>query len=465
MPQFHRNKAVENRNKLGRRFQVKRLEPRVNLPKSNIALENKTEVHQSSLPDMKTEPQEKVEETQSQLQDINRMIEKATHDLHNLEADKQTQQAETLSPGVVDQPSQFNGVNNHDERIQLVEAELTNEQRKTAKLLNEIAIIKQDFDQEKQRLEQHIRDLKRELHRSQPLEEHSFFTISKQLKEAVTVMDKLVTTNGSVLPIKADLPPIETPAAPKKEEPIPTTQLPAKEVAKEVEPKKVENKEEKSPTPPKKKKLLITGAVAIMILVIGSTIASLQLAKPKVNDNLVKEYLSKNGQVAGATDTSNAGTPTTQPASTSGSDNSQLDIPLAQTMWTDFKEPMFGINLQYPQNVVKVNRSESNITFIRKDGYIFRIQKIETGLDLAEYWKQIKATNMNYSDTTTKFKGHEAIALTLEEMTKYPGDRYLVKIGNAIFDIWYATPSNTFNADDISRAKRMLDSLTFVETP
>jgi len=201
-------------------------------------------------------------------------------------------------------------------------------------------------------------------------------------------------------------------------------------------------------------------------MIISSTLISGQFRKPKVNEELVQEYMQKNGQVQGTTDQAN-GISNTQTSNNqiqgSGTDNSQKDIPIGQTVWAPFNEPMFGITLEYPQNTVKLNRSESNVTFVRKDGYIFRIQKIDTGLNLDDYWKQIKPTNMNYSVEEETFKGNKALFLQLQEITKYPGDRYLVKVGEAIFDIWYATPSQIFNKDDIERAKRMLDTLTFVK--
>ena len=46
-------------------------------------------------------------------------------------------------------------------------------------------------------------------------------------------------------------------------------------------------------------------------------------------------------------------------------------------------------------------------------------------------------------------------------MTDYPGNRYLVKEGNFLYDIWYATQGDAFAADDIRRAKYMLDTVSF----
>jgi hypothetical protein len=396
-------------------------------------------------------------ESHADLEMVNRLIEKESGKLTEKFDQQREEEKELLTPVVVDTPAEFNGTDT-DERFQLLQAELQNEQKKTAKLLHEVNLVKQEFDQEKQRLEQHIRDLKRELHQNAPTTDHNFFSISNDLKEAVNLIDKLVQTSPT--PVTAATPIIAAPE-PKIEaiklEP-PKLEPPAPEPPK-PEPVKPEEPVKESKPPNKKKKLMITGGVAMVILIAGSAIITSGIMKPKVDQTLVKEYLTKNGQVQGATDTSTI----QKPVDTgTAQDNSQKDFTLEQTVWTELKEPIFGIKVTYPQNVIKLTHSESNITFLRKEGYIFRVQKVETGLEPAEYWKQIKATNLNYSDSEVDFKGKKAIYLQLEEMTKYPGDRYLVKIGKVIYDVWYATPSNSFSKDDVERAKKMLDSLEFI---
>ena len=67
---------------------------------------------------------------------------------------------------------------------------------------------------------------------------------------------------------------------------------------------------------------------------------------------------------------------------------------------------------------------------------------------------------LQYKDSESTFKNNEALFLELEEASQFPGNRYLVKKEEVIYDIWYATKSEKFEEDDIKRAKYMLDSVS-----
>jgi len=142
---------------------------------------------------------------------------------------------------------------------------------------------------------------------------------------------------------------------------------------------------------------------------------------------------------------------------------SQADIPYSQTIWDTFKDPTVGIEVNYPQNTVNVVKTESSLTFLRKNGYIFKIQIYETAFDIDEYWKSVKANNLNYNVKKTTFRDEPALFLELEDITEFPGDRYIVKLNDYIYDIWYATYSKNLSDDDVKRVDIMLNSFKFLD--
>jgi hypothetical protein len=88
---------------------------------------------------------------------------------------------------------------------------------------------------------------------------------------------------------------------------------------------------------------------------------------------------------------------------------------------------------------------------------------IETGLDLQVYWDQVKATNYDYAVKEVEFKSYKALHLTLQEEADYPGNKYLVKVDDTIYDVWYATESKKFSADDIKRVDHMIRNIDFLK--
>jgi hypothetical protein len=131
-------------------------------------------------------------------------------------------------------------------------------------------------------------------------------------------------------------------------------------------------------------------------------------------------------------------------------------------LWDAFKDPTIGVEVNYPKNAVNVVKTETSLTFLRKNGYIFKIQVYETALDVAEYWKSIKANSLNYKVKETTFREETALFLELEDIAEYPGDRYLVKRGDFVYDVWYATYSKTLSDDDVKRVEIMLNSFKFL---
>ena len=177
------------------------------------------------------------------------------------------------------------------------------EQKRSQKLSHELEITKKEFEQDKLRFEKQILALKKEIHRNRPLQDSSFFSLSKELKEAVELMNDIEQPNGNkaqknVSVEQVELPPIDSDQTTEASQQ--TTA--AKTVTKEVEPGE-ENKEKAGKKKKSKKKLLITGGAAIAAIAIISVGLSTRLtSSPKVDEELVQEYLNREeGEVAGAT--------------------------------------------------------------------------------------------------------------------------------------------------------------------
>jgi hypothetical protein len=383
------------------------------------------------------------------------------------------------------EPQDFNGVSDLHEQEELYSEALDYERKKKKVVEEQVRLLEIEHQKEKRVLEHEIRNLKNELHRTAPIQDNKFFSLSKELREAISDIEKIASFEGIDLarivvkpseeklsPLAADAIqqiPYQAPVTVVSSAPPPSTSSPAEAAVPTVTtpaPSVQESKPVvKPPEPPvekkalPKQKMMITGAVVtVLILTLGSFSMKTIFNKPKVDQKIVDKYLSEqssSGQVAGASTDSNS-------TSQQEVDPSQSNVTFEESVWTEFNDPQFGIILQYPKNAVKAIRTDSNVTFIRKTGYLFKVQRIETSLTVDEYWKQIKATSLNYSSKADKFKNKTALKLELEDMADYPGDRYLVKEGDFIYDIWYATPSNNFSKDDIQRAEKMLSSLSIV---
>lgn len=466
MPKFTKRKTELKRfNKKTVTFKKKtvRLKDKNNLPSDNG--EKYTEVPASPPP------------LSSESQRINQMIDEATERLNRISLDNGSD-----IPSFTPHPTQFDGISNSGEGYKLLHHEISTEQRKARELEERLKIIQMDFEQEKSQLTETINDLKRELHRTKPIHDNALFSLSRELRDTVKDMEQLM--NETSLTSQANQLPQSLPATqaaltqPTGQNPPPVAASPTvqpKTVTKTTAISKNEDttspKTENPDTTKKKGKFLPTAIAFMLILVLlsGGTAFSI-IKKPKVDQKIVEEYLQKNsgGAVAGAHDT---GVPS-QPQQTDSQDNTptqptmdtkklEADIPFEQTIWDTIKEPNFGIKVQYPTNTSEILKTDSNITFLRKNGYIFKVQRIETALSPEEYWKQIKATSLNYRDTKQKYLNREALFLEIDDVTDYPGNRYLVKEGNFLFDIWYAIEGSVFAADDVRRAKYMLDTLSF----
>lgn len=482
MPTFTRKKKPIKATKKRRTFsrRVKKVSNSSSANKPARKLDDKKQgksVKYAAKKQSDVNKEEILEEAETQKDAINRMIDSASSKLRDMAVESAANENDSL---IQEHPETFDGISNDDERINLLEEKLKAEQRQSAKLKHEMNLVKADFEKDKKSLGKTVRSLRKEIRGKAPLEETYFFSLSKELKTAVDEIEEMVdhlekpgtmNENKGELEVESLKNPLS--AEDEKESKIEiTTRIvtkPKTEVN-EKKPNSATNDEEKQIKPPKKaKKMLITGGAALaIVLVFGGLLSVTMFSTPKVNDALVEEYLNKakEGEVAG---TSSQGENAEQDGESSTlqsptMSNEVLDavVPFGETNWQEFHDPLFGIKMQFPVNAVKMMRTDSSTTFSRREGYIFRIQMVETGHDLMNYWNQIKATNYDYDAEEFTFQGKEALDLVLKEDTEYPGNKILVKIGDVVYDIWYATASEKFSEDDIKRVDYMKKSIVFI---
>ncbi len=261
------------------------------------------------------------------------------------------------------------------------------------------------------------------------------------------------------------------------------------EVAEEVSKKQEDKKKEVSPKPIEKvkesgksKKKKVMWLFASLVLVIGGVAAGAFFflnGQTTVDPELIKNYLPEGqSQSEQATPTSQAEVApeiadsengSVQGAATSTSppgnnfEQSNADVAYGETRWDTHKNPQLGVQFDYPSNSANVVRTDTSVTVLRKTGYIFKIQYVKTALDLKDYWNQIKARNLVYKSSETTFRDLPALFLELDDQSDYPGNRYLVKKDDVIYDIWYAINSSNLSDDDAKRIDIILNSFKFLE--
>jgi hypothetical protein len=417
------------------------------------------------------------QEYDDQLSDINRMLSQVHDKVAETEIGEHSHDIPASSAYT---PSSFDGISRGREEYEVLEQALLQEQEKTRKMKHELALIKQEFDKEKQKLQLAVRDLRSELHRSEPIAENSFFTLSKELTEALKTIDQLApphsaaniaADNVSAQAVSFDelmdakIDNEQQPTAPEPMTPLPEEVAVPKTVKSPEEPVK-----EKAAKPSsKKKRLLITGAAAVaLLLVLSATLSYQILTTPQVDDALVQEVLDKNsGSIAGVEikegEIRDSGSVEDNPtALLAQSNKAQAKVPFDQTHWEVLREPDMGVQFSYPANASEITKTDSSVTVLRNNGYIFKVQKIETALPLKEYWEQIKSSSLNYTVEETKFINRTALHLVLDDVADFPGNRYLVEKDGSIFDFWYASGKGTFDDDDYARVEYMIKTISLL---
>jgi hypothetical protein len=333
--------------------------------------------------------------------------------------------------------------------VELLSQEIRNYQKKTSKLNHELDVIKTDFEKEKKELKKTISELRQELHRTAPIHDHKFFSLSEELKTAITDIETSINT-----PINFEVPVAITPGSSLPVNLTPTSPLAFPTAISPATPMAVITSAANTPTAVKPKgkdrKLLFTGIILLFLLVSGAVVSYQIMKKPKIDAKLVDKYLNS-GQIQGA--------------QTSESNEPKVDryaeLPIDQTKWQGFEDPFYGIKFLYPANVAEKQKNGNGIALLRKDGYLFKFQQIPTKLSLKEYWDQNQNKEIKYQQENINFQGKPALKLTTTDESDYPGEKYLVKNGEAILDLWFPVASDKYSADDLERVKKLKDSIIF----
>lgn len=431
-------------------------------------------------------------QTDDEIAEISKMIRQATARLEELEAQKrqQTQQQEEQS---FDEPIEaFDGVSDPDEQIHLLEKQLEAQKKENQKLLKALKETQEQFKAERAKFDKQLKSIKKEVADHRDPQEQEFFSFSSQLQEAVEAIKGLQVESASSASTQLDQSPGQKPILKADEEPKPAaekTQLTQVETKSKTEPEKKEEpedkpvetktephqadqeesekkpglldkithpgggKEDKKKDQGKKKKLLVSG-VTVLFILLGGGLLSLQLtADPKVDEEIVNQYRPDSQQVLGATSRPKAAVPDGIVA------DKNSEASFDETEWADYDDNNLGIRVSYPANVTERLHTSSSITFLRKESYIFKISRRTTELELDEYWESIKEDSYSYEIEEVEFRGYPALRLTLAEEAEFPGDRILIKAGEYIYDVWYASDVDVYGQDDVDRAAEMVDSL------
>lgn len=139
------------------------------------------------------------------------------------------------------------------------------------------------------------------------------------------------------------------------------------------------------------------------------------------------------------------------------------DLPFDQSAWATYSDPDLGITIQYPNNTSYRLKpvGSANIWFLRKNGYLLKIEKLPGQQSLGEVRDGI-TTNVKYKSEDAIVRGNSTIHLILEDDLPVKGNIYLTSFNGAIYKIWYKTYAPGENPDDEQRVKKMLDSLDFI---
>lgn len=466
----------------------------ITTPPPTEVVESKPVVAESSQPSQESQGFQSSVETQSQppasqgieseISEISNMIKQATQKLQELEEKKKQQQEAEAEAAKAEHVEEFNGVDSDQEEYELIKQQLAHSQRLNKKLKKEIEELKESFEKEKKSLEKSVRQLKTEMNQDEAIDNNKFFNFSKELQDAVKAIetlndpnfkpevsqvvikaDELPETQDTTLtqveakPIELNVPKkiqIDGPTETKASQPTNPELSPGVEQLKQEIQQKVDNVKSKDAKPTKGKKLLMTGVGALVLMLSGGLVTFRLLAKPKVNEKLVDEYMQQanQSQVLGIESQSHV------PDGIVADKNS--DASLDDTQWAEFESRVFGIRVQYPANVTERLHSANSITFLRKNSYLFKVTKYNTNQDIDEYWDSTKDKGVKYSAEETEFDHLPALYLKVEEDIDYPGDRYLVKYNGNIYDIWFAVDESKYGAEDIERATQMLESFMFI---
>ncbi len=364
------------------------------------------------------------------------------------------------------------------DKMAFLEKELLASYQREGSLKNNVEKLEQELSSRQAGLRDQLDSLKNNVAAPAVVaaakEENKLTSLSMQLTQVMQSMNTMLDEEPPAVDTKTDQPkPIAVDEVAEQAEK-------SKDTEKSKEEKKTEEKDKvKTDGKGKKKKVLWLFASILLVLGgVGVGMFFFMNGQTEVDPELVRNYLPEAEQpapeqsmlpneeiVADADSGSVQGAATsTSPPGNNNFEQAHADVAYGETRWDTHKNPQLGVQFDYPSNSANVVRTDTSVTVLRKTGYIFKIQHIETALDLDDYWNQIKARNLMHRVSETTFRDLPALFLELDDQTDYPGNRYLVKRGeNRIYDIWFATTSANLSDDDAKRIDIILNSFKFIE--
>lgn len=411
-----------------------------------------------------------------EVQDINQFIRRSSDKIAGREDDQEYEENQSSFS-----PNEFDGISSPNEERTLLKEQIKHVERENLKLKHQLDLLKTDYETEKKHLTTTIRDLKSELHRTAPLTDNKFFTFSKDIREVANAVKSLSEVEVEEMPGSADndmnfdtaMPPsveFDSPLGNKSANPSQnrTSRVVESPNAShssdnkttiQTEPEKAKNITTDSKKASKNTKKNITIATVVAILVFGvSTVFISQ--KPKVNQDIVSAYLDNTGQVQGTSDQS---AETVEPTpSLVRKEFKNNEVSFEETQWETFRDEFLGFQVKYPGNATDLLHTGNTITFLRKEGYLFKMQRIMTEDSAEEYWEKTKTDGLEYEAEPVTIASKPGLHLILKEETEFPGNRYLIKVGDHIFDIWYLAETDKFGEDDMKRVEFMVNSMRFL---
>jgi hypothetical protein len=138
------------------------------------------------------------------------------------------------------------------------------------------------------------------------------------------------------------------------------------------------------------------------------------------------------------------------------------DLPFESTVWSTHQDSELNLTIEYPKNTSYRLKplGSNNLWFIRENGYLMKIDRIDTDQTLEDYVATMKS-EVSYKVEAVELNKTSAVLLTLNEELPVRGNIYLVKNGSFIEKIWFKTYLPGEEPDDEQRVQRMLDSLQF----
>lgn len=422
----------------------------------------------------------------AEIMEINRLISQATERLKQIEVEKlEAARQEEAELEDDEQEMEFNGADEVEEQLLLVNAELTKTRRENRKLQQRIEELEEELKHQEAKLTKAIASVSKEVAREEaPPPKPPIFSFSQELSEALKAIDTLssdtdlgeLEKKNSLTPTSLEEPELadkvvvsapvvapqqtnqEAPSLPAEHTPPPSQPPIAKpESDKKDKPKKPHLQLSLSPKKKREKKLLVTATILLATLSLSSLGVYLVTKPAGVDDKLVAEYLENSStKVLGEYDQLGVN----KDGIVADKD---ADEPYEASKWSEYRDTFIGVKVDYPASVVERLHSTSTITFMRKDSYLMKVMQVPWNDSLEAYWEQNKNAGVAYLSESTEFKTYPALKLTAAEPMEYPTNRLLVKVGTKMFDILYAAESDKFSEDDFKRVATMLESIRFIQ--